>query len=85
MPWADVVSENGSVVEAIALPNYYPTQANINGIKTFAQIFFRKSASKKVFERGSQKLDETLSYIGGLFGITVILFSFITQYDKFAY
>jgi hypothetical protein len=85
MPWSDVVSKKGSIVEEVAMPNYYPAQANNHGVKTFAQIYFRKSASKKVFDRGSQKLDETLSYIGGLFGIMVIVFTFITQYNKFAY
>ena len=37
------------------------------------------------FVRGFQKFDETLSYIGGLFGFIMILFSIFSLYDKYAY
>jgi hypothetical protein len=36
-------------------------------------------------ERSFQKLDDTLSYIGGLFGIIMILFVLFSIYDKFGY
>ena len=54
-------------------------------VPVYSRIYFRKSAELYSVERGFQKIDETLSYIGGLFGITIILFAFLSIYSKFTY
>lgn len=38
-----------------------------------------------IVERGFKKIDETLSYIGGLFGFVVILLLFMKEYTEYSF
>lgn len=70
---------------------YVPTTAksSIYPLSTdapvYAKIYFRKAANIYSVNRSFQKLDETLSYVGGLFGIIVVFCTVFSIYDKFAY
>lgn len=45
----------------------------------------RKAAKQIEAERSFQKLDQTLSYIGGLFGTLILLLLFLNLYSKYSY
>ena len=49
------------------------------------KLFIRKSAESVFVVRSFQKIDETFSYIGGLFGTIILLFIFLTLYSKYSY
>lgn len=51
----------------------------------FANINFKKSSLSLNIERQYTKLDNTLSYIGGLFGFIIIFFVFMKIYTEYCY
>ncbi len=71
-------------IDTEVIPSFYPIES-ASTPKTIAKIYFRKAPAIYTFTRSFQKLDDTLSYIGGLFGIIVLFFLFFSIYDKFAY
>jgi hypothetical protein len=48
--------------------------------KIFASFVLRRSSTTFIGTRSFKKIDETLSYIGGLFGFVVIFLLFMKQY-----
>ena len=52
---------------------------------TYASIVLRRSSTAVIVERGFKKIDETLSYIGGLFGFVVILLLFMKEYTQYSF
>ena len=52
---------------------------------TYASIVLRRSSTAVIVERGFKKIDETLSYIGGLFGFVVILLLFMKEYTEYSF
>lgn len=51
----------------------------------FATIRIRKSHVSWDFNRHYTKIDDTLSYIGGLFGFLMIAFVFMQVYTEYSY
>lgn len=51
----------------------------------YAQISFYKSPNSKIITRDFQKIDEILSYIGGLFGTIAIMLFIVGVYNGYSY
>ena len=51
----------------------------------YFKFYWRKSASSVQINRSFQKLDQTFSYIGGLFGTIILLLIFLKFYSKYSY
>jgi hypothetical protein len=51
----------------------------------YAKLYIRKASVKEDTTRSFQKLDQTLSFIGGLFGTVMLICIFLSIYDKYAY
>lgn len=49
------------------------------------KIYLRKDTERKSVSRSFQKLDQTFSYIGGLFGTIILLLIFLKLYSKYSY
>jgi ABC-type multidrug transport system permease subunit len=52
---------------------------------TYAKIYLRKSSQRLDVSRSFQKLDQTLSYIGGLLGTVILFLVVISLYSQFCY
>lgn len=52
---------------------------------TYFQLHVIKSEFRYDSTRAFRKIDETLSYIGGLYGAVLILFIFLSFYSKYGY
>ncbi len=48
-------------------------------------FLFFKSTSSRSYTRSFEKLDNVFSYIGGLFGIILIAFFSVVEYNTFKY
>lgn len=46
----------------------------------FATVVLRRSSTTIIVDRSFKKVDETLSYIGGLFGFVMIALIFMNEY-----
>ena len=57
----------------------------ISSKNEYFKFNWRKAANKAQITRTFQKLDQTLSYIGGLFGTIVLLLIFLKFYSKYSY
>lgn len=57
----------------------------VNSKNEYAKIYLRKAGQKSAISRSYQKLDQTLSYIGGLLGTVILLMTFMSIYSKFCY
>lgn len=51
----------------------------------YFQMNIAKSSFHYDYERSFQKVDETLSFIGGLYGAVLILFVGLSFYSKYSY
>jgi hypothetical protein len=63
-----------------AIKNRYNKVDNL-----YASFFFFKSTNTKTIMRNFQKIDEILSYIGGLFGTIAILLFIVSIYNGYSY
>lgn len=70
------------MVEASASGQNYQV---VNSSTSFLQFNIRKAANNQQITRSFQKLDQTFSYIGGLFGTISLLLSFLKLYSKYTY
>jgi hypothetical protein len=52
---------------------------------TYCSFTFAKSENLKMYDRSFQKLDDLLSYIGGLFGTITICLFFVRAYNESAF
>lgn len=57
----------------------------IDSSNAYFKFYLRKSSSNESIQRRFQKLDETFSYIGGLFGIIILFMSILKIYSKYCY
>ena len=53
--------------------------------KTYVQVVFVKSAEKFTIKRNFNKLDNYLSYVGGLIGTIIVIFITMSFYTEKAY
>lgn len=81
MPWSSPFIDKGAMTVAPANSQIFPV-VNTN---QYAKIYLRKSSEKFDVTRSYQKLDQTLSYVGGLLGTILVLLTFFSVYDKFCY
>ena len=51
----------------------------------YLKLFLRKSPMSISITRSFRKVDDTLSYIGGLFGTITFLFIFVSWYNELSY
>lgn len=51
----------------------------------YAVFYFYKSATSNVITRSFEKLDNTLSYIGGLFSTILIFFFVVGSYNTYKF
>lgn len=57
----------------------------MSSTEPYFKFYLRKGAANYSYVRAVQKLDQTLSYIGGLFGTLAILLMFLNLYSKYSY
>lgn len=51
----------------------------------YFKLFLRKSPIALSISRSFRKVDDTLSYIGGLFGTILVFFGFVNMYNELSY
>jgi hypothetical protein len=51
----------------------------------YFKLFLRKSPIALSISRSFRKVDDTLSYIGGLFGTILVFFGFVSMYNELSY
>lgn len=51
----------------------------------YLKFYLRKGPSNYIYSRNFQKMDQTLSYIGGLFGTLALMLTFLNLYSKYSY
>lgn len=80
-PFSSKKVEKGSFVDGNldAVKNYM-VDSNV-----YARVSLRKSMNSVVIERSFRRVDDTLSYIGGLFGGLIMLMVFIKKYNEYSF
>ena len=53
--------------------------------KEYMKLYLRKSPISISISRSFRKVDDTFSYIGGLFGTILVFFSFVGIYNELSY
>ena len=81
LPWKEHQQETGVKTENTAISQNYRMTPG----ESYFKFYLRKGAANFNFERNFQKLDQTLSYIGGLFGTLALLLMFLNLYSKYCY
>ena len=77
-PLQDIKTESGGIIIDNAIKNRYEISADNSVYCTF---FIYKSPLSYEINRSYEKLDEILSYIGGLFGTIVLMLFIIRIYN----
>lgn len=72
--------EAGAIVTSLG--QVIPKQADSNN---YASIVLRRASTKLVVSRAFKRVDDTLSYIGGLFGFALLLLLFMKEYTEYSY
>jgi hypothetical protein len=80
MPYTSVRNSRGGLVNFVGQVIASRTFRN-----EMASIHLRKSSTSMNIVRQYDKLDNTLSYIGGLFGFLMIAFLFMQIYTEYSY
>jgi hypothetical protein len=65
-----------------------PAQTSIYQVRTgseYMKLYLRKSPITVTITRSFKKIDETLSYIGGLFSFLLIFLFFVNKYNEYAF
>lgn len=81
MPW----NENKEVIGTQMLANAVGQTYTVSSKNQYFKFNWRKAANKAQINRNFQKLDQTFSYIGGLFGTILLLLIFLKFYSKYSY
>jgi len=68
LPFEDISSQSGGFTDAPALMTTYQPSQN-----EFMRFYIRKSPAEQIYTRSFFKLDDLLSYIGGLFGLIAMI------------
>lgn len=80
-PWANTSTDDGAITVTPANSQIY----SVLNTNTYAKIYLRKSSERLDISRSFQKLDQTLSYIGGLLGTVLLLLVVVSLYSQFCY
>ena len=81
LPWKDKKQVEGLKTTETAVDQNFMIDAR----NDYFKFYLRKSASNFETVRSYQKIDETFSYIGGLFGTIILMMSFLKLYSKYCY
>jgi hypothetical protein len=84
LPLAETRTDEGGIVTKNCIKNRYTIDPT-NPEPLYATFFIYKSPISKSIERSFQKIDEILSYIGGLFGTIAICFFFVNIYNSYSF
>jgi hypothetical protein len=76
LPFAVTHEQTGGIVTDFALKNPYQVTGDV-----YCSFAFFKSGISRSYQRNFQKLDEILSYIGGLFGTIAIALFLVNAYN----
>ncbi len=76
-PWIDINETDTFIVNRAERET---SSYEITPTESYAKLYLRKSDNKLHLERSFTKLDDFLSYIGGLFGLITIIFSLVMNY-----
>lgn len=80
LPTTDLSTVSGGIIGTTAIKNAYSPVTD-----TYATFYLYKSATSIAISRSFQKLDDVLSYIGGLFGTIIMLFFLISSYNTYKF
>ena len=81
LPNIDEISETGLYIPDLFRLTYTPAIANA----PYAQIQFLRSSTSVTYHRSYNKVDQYLSYVGGLVGTVLGLFFLISFYNEITY
>jgi hypothetical protein len=81
-PFEKLITETGGIIENGAIKNRYELGEDS---MTYATFFIFKSPLSVKIVRGYQKLDDILSYIGGLFGTLVACLFVLKVYNGYSF
>jgi hypothetical protein len=81
-PFPLIITDTGSVVQRTAIKNRFEISPDNTNYCTF---YFFKSSNSLQIKRSYQKLDDILSYIGGLFGTIVLCLFIIRIYNGYSF
>lgn len=84
IPFADENEETGGIVTKNCIKNRYTIDRN-DTEAVYSTIIIFKSPISKTIERSFQKIDEILSYIGGLFGTIAICLFLANVYNSYSF
>jgi hypothetical protein len=81
LPYSQIKTEKGGMVTRNALKNRY----TIASAESYCTFFFFKSPTSLAITRSFQKIDEVLSYLGGLFGTIAIALFIVNVYNSYSF
>lgn len=81
-PLSDFTEETGGIIGKNAIKNRFEISPDNTNYCTF---FIFKSANSRQIDRSYVKLDDILSYIGGLFGTLTICLFIVKIYNNYAF
>jgi hypothetical protein len=84
LPFTESRVDEGGIITKNCIKNRY-TIDPANPEPLYATFFIFKSPISKSVSRSFQKIDEILSYIGGLFGTIAICFFFVNIYNSYSF
>jgi hypothetical protein len=80
MPYQDILTEY-----FIGFPQRFNSQTIPIVNDLYAEVIFTKSSTYPVYTRSFNKIDDFLSYVGGLVSTALLLFFIISSYSATAY
>jgi hypothetical protein len=84
IPFATNKVETGGIVTKNCIKNHYEIDPS-NPAPLYSTMMFFKSPISKSIDRSFQKIDEILSYIGGLFGTIAICLFLVNIYNSYSF
>ncbi len=84
LPFSEENVETGGIVTKNCIKNHYEISAN-DTAPLYSTITFFKSPISRTINRSFQKIDEILSYVGGLFGTIAICLFLANTYNSYSF
>lgn len=84
IPLSENRVDSGGIVSKNCIKNRYTIDPT-DPAPLYATFFFFKSPISRNIQRSFQKIDEILSYIGGLFGTIAICLFFVNVYNGYSF
>lgn len=84
IPFTEVKEEKGGIITQKCIKNRYTLDPN-DPAALYSTMTIFKSPNSQTIDRSFQKIDEILSYIGGLFGTIAICFFLVNVYNSYSF